>query len=73
MVKNASRKTDLYLWSRTGGRSCVTEVSLRDIRETFSFLDYSTLESLMTTDNMSDIARYIFTVMKKMDEFNVIV
>ena len=46
---------------------------VRDIRENFSVLDYSTLESLVRSDNMGDIARYIFTVMKKMDEINVIV
>ena len=43
------------------------------IRRDFSMLDYSTLECLMKTGNMSDISRYIFTVIKKMNEINLLV
>ena len=46
---------------------------ISDIRQSFPGLDYSSLENLMRTDDMSDISKYVYRVMKKMDEINRII
>ena len=43
----------------------------RSIRQNFPSLDYSSLDNLMKTENMSDICNYIFIIMKKINEINM--